>query len=136
GVQGTGQGRAQTRQMRPSIAIVDVVRVAKDLLQKRVGPLNSKIDLDVCQVRPRRNADSKGDHVFVNGLLFFCDVRNEFTNPSLVKEGLMMAFGPLIGEKDPQARIQKSELSNARRKRFVVVLSEGKNRRIGHKGDL
>src|SRR5690606_23589170 len=84
GVQRAREGALEPRQVRATVTIEDVVRVAEDLLGVAVRPLKGEVDDDVRLAVTGRKFSGERDHVLVNGLLRFAEQRDELANSALV----------------------------------------------------
>ena len=98
---------AEAREVRAAVLVVDVVRVAEDLLGVGRVPLQRDLDADAALRRPRcrrASASAEGDDLVVDGLLRLVEELDELADAALVLERLAAALAALVGQRDDEAR--------------------------------
>jgi hypothetical protein len=137
GIQGLGQRSAQTGQVGAAVLVVDVIRVAADLLSVTGGPLQGDVHRHhVPAPGLQRHLGVERHHLVVDRLFALAEQRHKFPNAALVLVAIFLRFHlPLIAQQDDQAGVQERQLAQAAGQKIVPKHDLGEDRRVGDEGD-
>ena len=118
------------------VPVVDVVRVAKNLLLIARVPLEGELDPDGCRGAFGQVLGHDRDHLVVNGLLRLVQVLDEFADAALVLERLFAPAVALVRERDQEPRVEERKLAQAARENVELELGHREDRRVRLEGHL
>ena len=105
-IDSASKGVTETREVRPSVTVADVIRIAVDRLLVAVVPLQSHLNLYIILTR----AD-KVDRVGVQWSLVAIEMVNKGADPSLKLEVMPKVSLTLVNDRDRYATIKEGELT-------------------------
>src|SRR5690606_17747411 len=123
-------------EVRATVTIEDVVRVAEDLLGVAVRPLQGEIDDDARLALTGRKLAGERDHLFMNRLLRLAEQRDELADSTLVLVDLAARLATLVLEVDDEPRVQEGGLTQPIREDVEAVLGVAEDLVGGLEGDL
>ena len=123
--------------MRAAVAVVDVVRVAKNLLGVARVPLHRELDADGGRGGVGgRDLGQDGDDLVVHRLLGLVEVLDELADAAPVDEVFFPAAVALVDEEDEKPRVEEGQLAETAREDVELKVGRGEDRRVGAEGDL